>query len=98
MNAFIETATQHHQSYAAYLVRLWQDTPDGPWRASAQSVQSGEVVRFGSLQDLFAFFVTECWSSESGEQGIANTEDSEINGTQAVFDGFSAPAPVTGKT
>ncbi|MBV7333693.1 hypothetical protein KFU94_36760 [Chloroflexi bacterium TSY] len=46
-------------SYRAYLVRLWQDEPDKPWRASAQSVQSGEVVRFASLQALFAFLETE---------------------------------------
>ena len=59
MNAPFNTATQHHLSYAAYLVRLWQDAPDGPWRASAQSVESGEVMRFGSLHDLFAFFMTE---------------------------------------
>lgn len=52
-------STQHRLNYAAYLIRLWQDTMDGPWRASAQSVQSGEVVRFGSLQDLFAFIMTE---------------------------------------
>lgn len=24
-----------HPTYAAFLVRLWQDSPDGPWRASA---------------------------------------------------------------
>ena len=41
--------------YAAYLVRMWQDSSDTPWRASAQSVKSGEVIRFGSLQDLFVF-------------------------------------------
>ena len=59
LNALFSAATQHHLSYAAYMVRLWQDTPDGPWRASAQSVHSGEVKRFGTLQDLFAFFLTE---------------------------------------
>jgi hypothetical protein len=41
--------------YCAYLVRLWQSAPDTPWCASAQSVASGEIVRFGSLQALWAF-------------------------------------------
>jgi hypothetical protein len=41
--------------YRAYLVRLWRDDAQEPWRASAQSVQSGEVVRFATLQELFAF-------------------------------------------
>ncbi len=42
-------------SYSAYLVRMWQDTPGNPWRASAQSVQSGETMRFSSLQALFEY-------------------------------------------
>jgi hypothetical protein len=41
--------------YCAYLVRLWQDSPYTPWRASAQSVQSGETVRFADVEQLFAF-------------------------------------------
>jgi len=42
-------------NYTAYLVRLWQDSPQGHWRASAQSVQTGEKVLFASLAELFAF-------------------------------------------
>jgi hypothetical protein len=45
--------------YHAYLIRLWQDQPASPWRASAQSVQSGEVMRFGSLDALYAFLRAE---------------------------------------
>lgn len=41
--------------YCAYLVRLWQDSPYTPWRASAQSVQSGETMRFADIEQLFAF-------------------------------------------
>lgn len=52
------TATQP-MPYFAYLVRLWQETPDGPWRASAQSVRTGEIIRFGSQQALFAFLHNE---------------------------------------
>jgi len=36
-------------------VRLWQDSGQGSWRASAQSVQTGERVLFASLAELFAF-------------------------------------------
>jgi hypothetical protein len=42
-------------NYTAYLVRLWQDSGQGSWRASAQSVQTGERVLFASLAELFAF-------------------------------------------
>ena len=41
--------------YRAYLVRLWRDNAEEPWRASAQSVQSGGLVRFATLQELFVF-------------------------------------------
>ncbi|RIK44387.1 MAG: hypothetical protein DCC55_02800 [Chloroflexi bacterium] len=42
-------------NYRAYLVRLWRDEAQEPWRASAQSVQSGELIRFATLEELFAF-------------------------------------------
>lgn len=45
--------------YCAYLVRLWQDSPYTPWRAAAQSVQSGETVRFADVEQLFAFLRTQ---------------------------------------
>jgi hypothetical protein len=41
--------------YKAYLIRLWQDSRQSGWRASAQSVQSSEMIRFGTLEALFAF-------------------------------------------
>lgn len=41
--------------YAAYLVRLWQDGEQAPWRASAQSVHTGEKMMFASLEALFTF-------------------------------------------
>jgi hypothetical protein len=41
--------------YQAYLIRLWQDSRQSGWRASAQAVQSDETIRFGTLETLFAF-------------------------------------------
>ena len=42
-------------SYAAFMVRLWQDGHAGQWRASAQSVQTGEKTLFASLAELFVY-------------------------------------------
>ena len=42
-------------TYHAYLVRLWQEHPQAPWRASAQSVETGETMHFADLGQLFAF-------------------------------------------
>lgn len=39
------------------MVRLWQESTDGPWRASAHCVQTGETLRFGSAEALFAYLV-----------------------------------------
>ena len=41
--------------YKAYLIRLWCEESVAVWRASAQFVDGGEVVRFASLEALFAF-------------------------------------------
>jgi hypothetical protein len=41
--------------YKAYLIRLWNDSDQTGWRASAQSTQSGDTIRFGSLDALFTF-------------------------------------------
>jgi hypothetical protein len=42
-------------TYQSYLVRLWQDSPHAPWRASARSVQTSEIVHFADLDALFLF-------------------------------------------
>ena len=41
--------------YRAYLVRLWQDGPQSPWRASTQCVQTGEKRIFADLDSLCTF-------------------------------------------
>jgi len=53
-------------AYQAYLIRIWQDGQQAPWRASAQEVQSGEVKRFASLMALFAFLEAQTKSQADG--------------------------------
>jgi len=57
-------------SYVAYLVRLWQDSQAGQWRASAQSAQTGERTLFASLSELFVFL-------ESQTAAYPNNDDVE---------------------
>lgn len=45
--------------YLSYLVRMWQEYPGAPWRASVQSVQSGKVANFASLDALTEFLVSQ---------------------------------------
>lgn len=41
--------------YHSYLVRLWQDDAQSPWRVVTQSVQTGETFHFADLTSLFIF-------------------------------------------
>ena len=59
----------HLDRYQAYLIRIWQDGQFARWRASAQAVQGGEVRRFASLPDLFAFLEANTNSAQPPEGG-----------------------------
>lgn len=50
-----------HQPYLSYLLRLWQEQVDGQpcWRASLESVQSGEQIAFASWEQVVDFLVQE---------------------------------------
>jgi hypothetical protein len=54
--------------YQAYLVRLWRESSNVAWRASAQSAEHGEITRFGTLQALFSFL-----EGETGEDASRQT-------------------------
>lgn len=42
-------------TYHAYLVRLWQEHPLGPWRASLVSVPTGASTHFADVEHLCTF-------------------------------------------
>ena len=45
--------------YRSYLVRFWQSSKQGRWRASAHCVQTGNTGLFGDVKSLIAFLQTE---------------------------------------
>jgi len=47
------------QQYQSFLVRLWQDSPGAPWRASTQNVLTGEEQRFANMESLFVFLQSQ---------------------------------------
>jgi hypothetical protein len=51
----IEGRAGPHGGYQAYLVRLWQDSPDAPWRALTRDAETGDEQRFATLEQLFLF-------------------------------------------
>ncbi|MCA9972638.1 MAG: hypothetical protein KC425_20595 [Anaerolineales bacterium] len=50
------TVVQAH--YHAYLLRLWRETPQGPWRVLLIAADGEEKQLFASLDGLFAFLET----------------------------------------
>ncbi|MCE7988583.1 MAG: hypothetical protein DYG89_46095 [Caldilinea sp. CFX5] len=63
--------------YCAYLVRLWQEAPNKGWRASAQSAQSGETVRFADLAQLFAFLQAQATTQPPADELLPPAADKE---------------------
>lgn len=59
-------------NYTAYLVRLWQENPHTPWRASAQCASTGEKFYFATLDALFAFLQAQTAG------GPANVDDNTL--------------------
>ena len=59
--------TQVHSTayaqYQAYLLRLWQETPQSPWRASLQFVATGERRNFADVESLLAFLRSQIEST-----------------------------------
>jgi hypothetical protein len=55
LRTMMDTEDTRAGEYKAYLVRLWRDTPDTEWRASAQSVRTGNIVRFANVEALCVF-------------------------------------------
>ena len=59
-----------HTQYQAYLLRLWQESPHTPWRASLQNATTGERHGFADLQRLFAFLqIRTSLAGRLGDEG-----------------------------
>lgn len=41
--------------YQSFLIRLWQDGEESPWRGSAKHVATGEQLFFDNLDSLFVY-------------------------------------------
>lgn len=73
------SSSKPRQLYHSYLVRLWQDDHQTPWRVLVQSVQSGETIHFVDLNTFFVFLQTQTASEQSVLiQGPAATDDEPV--------------------
>ena len=54
--------------YHSYLLRLWRDGANHPWRASLQCSATGEKFAFADMLTLFAFLVEQVATDENAEE------------------------------
>jgi hypothetical protein len=45
--------------YRSYLLRLWREGPDAPWRCQVQCVGTDQELRFAGLAEMFEFLVAD---------------------------------------
>ena len=45
--------------YLVYVLRLWRDGQETPWRAALECARTGERLPFADLPALFAFLAAE---------------------------------------
>jgi hypothetical protein len=53
----------HQDNYHAYLLRLWREDVDTPWRASLQEAHAGQSFNFASVAQLIAFIEEQTHAS-----------------------------------
>jgi hypothetical protein len=63
---------QERPDYLSYLLRLWRAQEKGRdvWRASLQSPQSGEQVRFATLEALIDYLRQQTAAASDLENGV----------------------------
>jgi hypothetical protein len=59
--------------YRSFLLRLWRESEHSAWRASMESVMTGERHGFPNLASLLAFLQAECQESVThGREDLVN--------------------------
>jgi hypothetical protein len=53
------TISAETTNYKGYLVRIWRNDAEAPWRASAKDTTTGEQHHFAQLENLFSFLREE---------------------------------------
>jgi len=56
-------------NYQSYLLRLWRDGPQEPWRATLHASTTGALHHFAEMEHLYAFLQARTRTSEEGSAG-----------------------------
>jgi len=60
--------------YHSYLLRLWRDGANHPWRASLHCSATGEKFAFADLLSLFAFLLEQA-ATDGNTQELVHLAD-----------------------
>ena len=58
--------TTDPERYQSFLLRLWKETPELPWRFQVRCVSTGKEHRFSELEQVLAFLQ----EAAAGERGL----------------------------
>jgi len=61
--------------YQVYILRLWRDGVQTPWRAALEHARTGERHAFAALADLYAFLDAETGTARAPTLENDHTED-----------------------
>ncbi len=63
--------------YLSYLLRLWGELDHAQliWRASLESVQTGESIHFATLERLLQFIIDEATQAEEMHRQLDKTDN-----------------------
>lgn len=56
-------------NYHAYLVRIWRDNEQAPWRGSATHVTTGEIHKFATLPLLWRYLQSQVGATADEANG-----------------------------
>ena len=63
--------------YRSFLLRLWRESEHGTWRASLESVTTGERQGFPDLPSLLAYLQDECQAVADYHQDVGKHQTSD---------------------
>lgn len=67
--------------YQSYLLRLWRDSANSPWRASLQSTATEQIYQFGDIGQMRGFLMARLGGEQEGleiDDTLPHKTDSDV--------------------
>ncbi len=69
--------TRQALTYRSYLLRVWRDDPQRPWRASLQSTHDEQLQHFTHLDAMFAHLLAQLESNSTIASSAASKPETK---------------------